>query len=614
MSEIPLMQSENVQLPDNTGGWHRAAVRSAFVAGVFSAVVCALLMYEYWLRPAEDPLESVDYTTLKALLTQQPDNEEIRRAITDVDLLLRKEYFRHRKFVAAGALLLAGGLAVCLIAARWAATLRRRLPMPGAQAAPVDLETQWTGVGRWSVAVLAGLLIAVAAVLWYGLKTDLPQNSKDLAAFLTELDSGTPNSTTGNGGGNGGGNGPDEPPDPGPPSAEEIAKNWHRFRGPGGCGVSAYTNVPDSWDVATGKNIVWKTAVPLAGKNSPVVWGNRVFLTGADATTRKVYCFDVEGGKILWEKEVTPPNSPADPPKSVDFTGYAAPTVTTDGRRVFAMFCNGDLAAFDYKGEEVWARSMGMPNNGYGHAASLAMHGELLIIQFDQGSSAKKGLSKLYGIDGATGETRWEVVRPVPNSWGSPIVIKHEDRAQIIACGDPWVISYNPADGKEYWRADVLMGDCGISPVYAGGLVHVGNEYCQWSAIVPDGEGDVSETDKIKWTADDGLPDTCSPLATEEFVFLMPSSAYFTCFDAETGELLWEFEFEDDSFTSSPSLVGNRIYVFANEGRALILEFDRSEAREVGRAELGEECVTSPAFQEGRIYIRGKTHLFCIGK
>ena len=601
------MQSDNVQTPDNTGCWHRAAVRSAAVAGMFSAIVCTLLVYEFWLRPAEDPLESVDYTSVKTILRQQPDNEELRTAIVDVDLRLRQEYFRQRKFAMAGALLLAGGLAVCLIAARSATTLRRRLPMPGPQATPVDMETQWTGVGRWSVAVLAGLLIAVSTVLWYGFKTDLPQNSKDLAALLKELDSGPPDEKP---------NDNPTPPKPeqGPPSPEEIAKNWPRFRGPGGSGVSAYTDVPDSWDVATGKNILWKTPVPLPGKNSPVVWGNRAFLTGADATKRKVYCFDVESGKILWEKEVATPDSPGEELESVDFTGYAAPTVTTDGRRVFAMFGNGDLAAFDFEGKQTWARSMGLPINGYGHAASLTMHGELLIVQFDQGSSAKKKLSKLYAIDGATGETRWEVVRPVPSSWGSPIVIDHEDRKQIITCGDPWVISYNPADGKEYWRADVLMGDCGISPIYAGGLVHVGNEYCEWTAIVPDGEGDVTETDKIKWTADDGLPDTCSPLATEEFVFLMPGSAYFTCFDAKTGEMLWEYEFDEDTFTSSPSLAGKRIYVFANEGRALILEFDRTEAREVGRAELAEECVTSPAFQEGRIFIRGKTHLFCIGK
>jgi len=623
MSETPSMQSDNVQPPDNTAHWHRAAVRSAFVAGVFSAVVAALLVYEYCLRPVEDPLESVDYTLLKTLLKQQAKSEEIRGTttdvdlqlreeirgtITDVDLQLRKEYFRQRKFAAIGALLLAGGLAVCVIAARSAATLRRRLPMPGQHAAPVDLETRWTGVGRWSVAVLAGLLIVVAAVLWYAFTTDLPQNSKELAALLKNLDAGTPDDVPDDD--------PDRPPPPekDPPSAEEIAKNWHRFRGPGGLAVSAYTNVPDSWDGATGKNILWKTPVPLPGMNSPVVWGNRVFLTGANENRRTVYCFDADGGKILWEKIVAAPNSPVKLPEEVTYTGYAAPTATTDGRRVFAMFANGDLAAFDYQGNQVWALSLGLPVNCYGHAASLAMYGDLLLVQFDQGTTAKKGLSKLYAVDGATGKTRWEVSRPVPNSWMSPMVINHEGREQLIACGDPWVISYNPKDGKEYWRAKVLSGDCGPSPVYAGGLLHVGNEYCRWFAIRPDGEGDVTETDKIAWIADDGLPDTCCPLATEKFVFLMPSSSYFTCFDAKTGELLWEYEFEEDIFTSSPSLVGNRIYLFADEGRTFIMEFDRTEAREVGRCELGEECVTSPAFQDGRIYIRGKKHLFCIGE
>ncbi|NQU21395.1 MAG: PQQ-binding-like beta-propeller repeat protein [Candidatus Nealsonbacteria bacterium] len=604
------MQSDNVQPPDNTSHWHRAAVRSAFVAGLFSAVVCALLVYEYCLRPAEDPLETADYMAMKSLLLHQRDNEEIRGSVTRIDLRARNEYFRHRKFVAIGALLLAGGLAVCVIAVRSAATLQRRLPMPELQATPVDLETQWTGVGRWSVAVLAGLLIVVTAVAWCAFKTDLPQDSKDLAAFLESLSAGTPDDAPGVTPDDT----PDDAPDAAPPSAEEIAKNWHRFRGPGGRGVSAYTNVPDSWNVATGENILWKTPVPMPGMNSPVVWGNRIFLTGADENQRKVYCFDVDGGKILWETEVAAPDSPAEPPGSIDFTGYAAPTVTTDGRRVFAMFANGDLAGFDYQGKQVWARSLGLPVNCYGHAASLAMYGGLLLVQFDQGASAKKALSKFYAIDGATGETRWEVARPVPNSWTSPIVINHEDREQIITCCDPWVISYNPKNGKELWRADALGGECGPSPVYAGGLLHVGNEYCRWTAIRPDGEGDVSETDKIVWSADDGLPDTCCPVVTEELVFLLPATSYLTCYDAKTGENLWEFEFEEDVFTSSPSLVGNRLYLFADEGKVFIMEFDRTEAREVARADLGEECATSPAFQDGRIYIRGEKHLFCIGK
>ena len=157
-----------------------------------------------------------------------------------------------------------------------------------------------------------------------------------------------------------------------PPSDAEIAKAWPRFRGPGGLGISAYTNVPDAWDAASGKGIVWKTPVPLPGNNSPVVWGKRVFLSGADKHRREVYCFDADSGKLVWRQNVPgTPQSTAKPPEVTDDTGYAAPTTATDGRRVFAIFANGDLAAFDVSGKPAWAKSLGIPENSYGHASSL---------------------------------------------------------------------------------------------------------------------------------------------------------------------------------------------------------------------------------------------------
>jgi outer membrane protein assembly factor BamB len=117
----------------------------------------------------------------------------------------------------------------------------------------------------------------------------------------------------------------------------------------------------------------------------------------------------------------------------------------------------------------------------------------------------------------------------------------------------------------------------------------------------------------VLWAGEDGLPDICSPLAGKEFVFLLTSSGTLTCYDAVKGGVLWAEDFEEE-FSSSPSLVGKRIYAIARTGKAWIVEPGRQKCRRIAQADLGERCVTSPAFQSGRIYLRGEKHLFCIGK
>jgi len=589
---------------------YRIASRTAVVAAVFSLIVCALLLYDYSRRRSDDPLEYAPFRALKVALQEQPDNDRLKQEIRALDLQFRREYFRQRVFAAGGGVLLLAGAAVFLVAAKAAATLHRKLPVPGPYTAPIDSDTQTAQIGRWAVAALCVVLLGSAVVLGLALRTGLPRNDEQLLSLL-------------------GGGEQEEPPQPADQpyqgaSQEEIARMWPRFRGPGGSGISAYDNIPETWDAAAGKNILWKTPVPLPGNNSPVVWGSRVFLSGADKQRRQVYCFDTESGKLLWQKDApSTPQSSAQPPKVMRDTGYAAPTTTTDGRRVFAVFANGDVTAFEFDGKPAWGRSLGIPENAYGHASSLAMFDNLVLVQLDQ-ASKKDRKSTLLALSAVDGKTVWRVGRDVPNSWTSPIVIRHAGRDQIITAADPWVIAYNPADGAELWRASVLRGDCGPSPIFAGGLVHVGNEYCYWSAIRPDGDGDVTET-HIAWNAEDGLPDTCSPLATDKYVFLLATYGTLTCYDAKKGELLWEQDF-DARFISSPGLSGNRVYLFGEveeedeEGNELttctawIIEPGREGCKIVGTCELDEGCVTSPAFQDGRIYIRGKKHLFCIAK
>jgi len=296
----------------------------------------------------------------------------------------------------------------------------------------------------------------------------------------------------------------------------------------------------------------------------------------------------------------------------MDATGLAAPTAATDGRRVYAMFANGDIGAFDYEGNLAWSRSLGMPKNSYGHASSLAMYQGVVIIQFDQGTR-DDDLSRLLALQAASGDTVWETKREVPNSWPSPIVVQVSDQPQIVTSAAPWVIAYNPSDGKEIWRAECMQGDVGPSPGYADGVVYAANEFPGLVAIRADGSGDVTST-HIAWEADLGAPDCCSPLATDEFVFLLASYGVLTCYDAkEGGDPLWEQEF-DGAFASSPTQVGKLIFLFDEEGKVWIVEPAKDECRIVTENDLGEKCVTSPAFHDGRMFIRGEQHLICIGK
>ena len=598
----------------NNNAGYQLATRVAAVAAVVAIVVCSLLFYDYARRLEKDPLDSQTYENVLSALEEQPTNETLKEQVRSLDLQLRWQYFRQRTFADVGAGLLLVAVAVFLLSMRTALTLRRQMPSPTMPLGPQDREAAWTGIARWVVAVLSVLMVGAAVTLALNAKSPLQDDQQEIATPLTSSHDVRPEQNAAALQGTGEKRLHPEPPSTAetPPSDAEVAKAWPRFRGPGGLGISAYTNVPDAWDAASGKNIVWKSPVPLPGNNSPVVWGKRVFLSGADKTQREVYCFDADSGKLVWRQTApSTPQSAAKPPEVTEDTGYAAPTTATDDRRVFAIFANGDLAAFDVSGKPAWAKSLGMPKNSYGYASSLTTHKKLLLVQFDQGA-AKDAKSKLLAFDSATGDIVRQVDRPVPNSWSTPIVVRIGDRDEIIASGDPWVIAYSAGDLSEVWRVKCLKTDIGPSPCFADGRVFVANDNSVLSAIRADGQGDVTAT-HVLWKGKDGMPDTCSPLATREFVFLLTSSGELTCYDAVKGGVLWTEDFEEDC-SASLSLVGSRLYVIARSGKGWIVEPGRDKCRRVGQCNLGEECVTSPAFQDGRIYLRGKNHLFCIGK
>jgi outer membrane protein assembly factor BamB len=198
----------------------------------------------------------------------------------------------------------------------------------------------------------------------------------------------------------------------------------------------------------------------------------------------------------------------------------------------------------------------------------------------------------------------------VPNSWATPIVIQVGERAQVITAAKPWVIAYDQANGTELWRAKVLQGEVAPSPIFAAGYVLTVNEGAQLSALRPDGSGDVTKS-HLAWSADEGLPDICSPLSDGQRVYLLGTYGAFTCYDATTGKKLFDKELELE-FNASPCLAGDRLYLFSEKGTTLILAAG-PEFKELGRAELEEGIRATPAFVNDRIYVRAKAHLYCLG-
>jgi outer membrane protein assembly factor BamB len=337
-----------------------------------------------------------------------------------------------------------------------------------------------------------------------------------------------------------------------------------------------------------------------------------VLLTGATEEQRVVFCFAAESGELLWKCPIEAEAQDREPPEVSEDTGFAAPTVVTDGAKVFAMFANGDVAACDFAGQQLWCRTLGTPDNPYGHASSLDMTDGRLFVQFDQGTKNDE-LGKLYALDPGTGETIWEVTRQMPASWASPLAYEHDGRTVVVTCADPWVQAYDVSDGKELWRAKALRQDVGPSPVRAHGLLYVANEFPGISAIRLGGQGDVSES-HVAWFAEFGAPDTCSPLVAGDLLLLLASYGTLSCYDAVEGgeEPIWEEDF-DDNFRSSPSLAGEHVYLFGESGLAWVATVSRDECTTVAENDLGEGCETSPAFHNGRIFIRGSEHLFCLG-
>ncbi|MDR3245940.1 MAG: PQQ-binding-like beta-propeller repeat protein [Prevotellaceae bacterium] len=377
----------------------------------------------------------------------------------------------------------------------------------------------------------------------------------------------------------------------------EVTHNG--FRGNNSSGVSQAKKVPDKWDLNAGTNIAWKVEAPRKGFNSPVINGNKVFVSGADDNSRDLYCYELDSGKLLWTLSADNiPGSPANMPKTTDDTGLAASTVVTNGKQVAAIFATGDLICSGVEGKRLWAKNLGVPENHYGYASSLIISGNSLIVQYDNNKTPK-----IIAFDIVTGVERWSKSRPDKISWSSPIIAYINKNPQLIVMGNPSITSYNPANGEENWRVECLNGEVGSSPCSSSGIVYGASEYADLIAI------DATDGNTL-WKVNDYLPEVSSPVATAENVFVATSYGVVACYEAKTGKLLKIHEFSDE-FYSSPVIVEGKIYLFSNSGKMYLFSANSNFAL-INSFDTGEKTFATPAFTNGRIVVRSEKNIYCV--
>lgn len=551
----------------------------ALVALILAIILSILMIANYIQTKSIDPLNSLAISQLMLRLQETPKNNALKEQIRALDLLARKAYFTNQWQIRFGSFLLFAFVLTFLIAAKYMSSLKPQLP---------DLNEEAQANRSWENTILARKYIIFSGLGLFALAfaANVLSESDIEKIGLYDADKAAEAATAA-------ANFPD---------IEEIRQNWPSFRGPEGNGLAYNAEPPTGWDVKSDSNIIWKIELPRTGFNSPIIWGNKMFMSAADDDTLEVFCIDTETGAFNWRRTMNDiPGSPEKWPDVSRDTGYAAATMATDGQNVFVLFATGDVACLDFNGNRLWAKNIGVPDNHYGHSSSLIIYQNLLLIQFDQNTGGR-----LIALKTASGDPVYDIFRDVQISWASPILATRENGTELVLNSNPAVISYNPQTGEELWDVECMMGEVAPSPAYADGFIYVVNEYARLVGI------QLGDSAKVIWEVIDDLSEVASPVATKDFVIVAASYGTVSCFNSKTGERYWFHDF-DQGFYSSPILVGDNVYLMDMMGVMYVFEAAK-EFKLVSQSELGENAVAIPAFMNNRIYIRGVNNLYCIGK
>lgn len=419
--------------------------------------------------------------------------------------------------------------------------------------------------------------------------------------------------------------------------------NWPQFRGPGSRGVADGANLPDRWSAT--ENVLWKQSIPGQGWSSPIVWGDRVFVTTAvpEGDTEepmpglyfggnrgdepdtvyqwKVLCLDLNTGDVLWEREA----HVGVPAKNKHIkNSYASETPVTDGERVYAYFGNVGLFCYDMDGELLWQKGWDPVKTrfSWGLAASPVLHGDRLFIVNDNDEQ-----SFLVALDKYTGEQIRRVDRDEVSNWATPFIWENELRTEIVTPGTKRVRSYD-LDGNLLWELGGMSTISIPTPLARDGLLYICSGYVMDQrkpvfAIRPGASGDISldddatSNDYIAWAQKSAGPYNPSPLLYGDYFYVLLDRGFFACYDAKTGEEVYSQRRIPGSraFTSSPWAYDGKIFCLNEFGTTYVIqagpEFEILHTNELGEDAMG---MATPAIAGDKLLIRTGDHLFCIAK
>jgi outer membrane protein assembly factor BamB len=387
-----------------------------------------------------------------------------------------------------------------------------------------------------------------------------------------------------------------------------AAQYWPRWRGPSGQGLAADGAYPDRW--SADQNIVWRVSVAGRGNSSPIVWGDRIFLTTASEGGQRLslLCFRRSDGKQLWEVVA--------PQQGVEYghrkNGHASATPVADGRRVYASFGSHGLLAADFDGRIAWHRSIGRVANYHGSAGSPVLYKDRLFIYQDH-----QGGSFVAAFETETGKLLWQTPRTASVGWGTPVVIAVDGHDELIVSSQQRVQAYDPASGAELWSAGGNTFEVIPTPVVGHGLVFCASGRAGPTlAIRPGGRGDVTAT-HLAWSVAKGSPFVPSPILVGDVLYQVNDmQSIVTAYEAKTGALLFQGRLGMavvEGFSSSPVAVNGRVFFTNDEGETFVLKAGRTfELSHVNA--LGEPVLASPALVDGQWFFRTASSLIAIGR
>jgi outer membrane protein assembly factor BamB len=392
--------------------------------------------------------------------------------------------------------------------------------------------------------------------------------------------------------------------------AGEGAKYWPRWRGPSGQGLVAPGKYANTWSPS--HNVKWRAAVPGQGNSSPIVWGDRVFLTTAydDGARLSLLAFRRGDGRQLWETFV--PDSRAE--RAHQKNGHASATPITDGQLVYASFGSNGLVAFDFTGKIVWHRRFGDINNYHGPAGSPILYKDRLFL-YQDGDGRGGQRSFVAAFDAKSGRTLWETPRPETVGWGTPVVVSVDGHDELIVSSQRRVAAYDPQSGRELWTVRGNTFEVIPTPVVAHGLVFCSSGRAgPTMAIRPGGKGDVTST-HVAWSAPRGSPFVPSGIVFDGLLYLINDmQSILTVYDAQSGTLAYQGRLgvaQREGFSASPVAVNGEIFFTNDEGETFVVKPGR-EFRLLHTNTLGERTLASPALVDGIWYWRTAKSLIAI--